>query len=465
VFRPNFQTGFRDKQTRKGAGRLRRALLMCVLCAVALIASFTPIPTYSRYVVNLSDSFTLYTTEFYLVPSLALSELTVDRTESFFTQGNDFSVANYIDSKSTTADTVFTIALEEEHPTGLFDLYMEGTEGKIPCPNNTISGTLHGGIADSETYRLYFKLKDPATPEGNYPVNIRLTSSEPYIRSYLFTINIQVPGSLIKIGDTEIYRPNVEIPAGEVMVFKDHGYEFLTVDDLLIPLVVNQEVERRGRPDLVGGSLYVPASIGDLLVDSYWPNDVINWDVEGHIILEPDIEIKKDSEVNMLSHRGDIILNGTIISGQPEPYKVCIKANEGTIHANGTKIFSKADINGEIGAELTSAGDRGISIHSVQIDLTRGANEHTCLNSQGLINLDQATIAGKGNISINSYEDISIVSSQISASAWGMGIQFKSSGLNRILWVANAILNANSITAQNLTVNGTPASGSITVTP
>ncbi|MDD4345883.1 MAG: hypothetical protein PHZ11_03115 [Desulfitobacteriaceae bacterium] len=541
VFRPDFQTGFRNKQTGKCVGRLGRALMVCLLCALALIASFTPSPTYSRYVVNLSDSFTLNSSAFYLVPSLALNELAVVRAESFFTQGNDFSVANYLGSKNTPADTAFTIALEEERATCLFDLYLDdGTEGKILCPNNTIGGTLDGGTAATKTYPLFFKLKDSATPEGNYPINLRLTSSEPYIRSYLFRINIQVPGSLTEIGDTEIYRPDVEIPAGEIMVFKDNGYEFLTVDDLLSPLVVNQEVENRERPDLIGGSLYVPASVGDLLVQSYWPNDeIIDWDVEGHIILEPDIIIEKNSEIKMLSHRGDVILNGTIISGQPQPYKVSITAENGTIDANGTKILSKADSQGEIileakndinlnGAELTSAGSHGINIQaqegninaanallkstngagdagviirsSGQINLdgatvesnggsnppasalliessTQGISAQNAtlksfsggksitIQSQGLLDLDQAMISGKGQIYLNSSEDISSVSAQISASSNNLGIHFKSSGLNRLLWAANAALSSNSITAQNLTVNGTPASGSITVIP
>jgi hypothetical protein len=133
-----------------------------------------------------------------------------------------------------------------------------------------------------------------------------------------------------------IQIPNVDIPEGEALVFKGDDYLCLTAEDLLIPLDLDLKVDELGRPDLIGGSLYVPASVGELVVDQW--SEHINWDVYGHIILEPDILVNVWKPVNMVSHAGDVILNNTTIAGNAQHYQVNITAENGSIEANGTTI-------------------------------------------------------------------------------------------------------------------------------
>lgn len=522
--------------TRKPKKSFKRRLAIFLLCILVLLTSLDPITTFSRYVVNLKETFALNTSNFYLTPSLELNELIFNWDEGF-TPGNNLTVANYLDSNITTDSISYTITLEENRPTPIFDLYIDDeAEGKIICPNNTINGILSGGSSHINNHTLYFGLKDSSTPGGSYPVIITLTSSEPYIRSYNFSVNIQIESSLILIEGTEdIYRPNVEIPEGEIMVFKDCEYAYLTPEDLVQPVVIDEVVENMERPDLVGGSLYVPASIGELAVQA---NQTINWDVAGNIILEPDIAIYNNNiTVNMLSHTGDVILNGiTMTAGDSNPYIVDITAENGEINANGTEISSKADGDGKIyftakndininGAELTSSGNYGVNIQSTEgsinaegaaIVSTNGASgAAVILESAGPINLDQATvsakvevtissagdisarsaninnsqygknititssngtidlssletfdtvISSKGSVHITGQGDISVISARIGAStSWGMELRFESTGTNRKLWAEDANLTGKSITAYNLTVNGTPANGTITV--
>jgi hypothetical protein len=162
---------------------------------MAFLISWKLVPTFSRYVENLRDTFTLSTSKFYLAPLLNSDELTISWPDGY-TEGIDFTVANYIDSKITAADISYTVVLTEDRETPLFDLYFDnGSGGKTACPDNTISGTLTGGAAHNNIHTLYLKVKNSSAPADVYPVNITLTSLEPYMRSYSFTINVRVPVS------------------------------------------------------------------------------------------------------------------------------------------------------------------------------------------------------------------------------------------------------------------------------
>lgn len=417
MFIPDFESQLKYRIERKRKSRrLKRGLSILLICSLMLLTSFEPLVTFSRYVANMSHSFTVSTSEFYLVPSLQFNALDVDIADGYFTQANNFTVANNDGTRVTTHTSAYTISMIENSETPLFDLYTDdGAGGKTICPNNTISDTLAGGLAANTTYALYFKLKDPVTPLASYPVTIELTSSEPYIRSYIFTVNIQLDSSLILIPGTEdIYRPNIEIPEGEIMVFKDNEYEFLTIDDLLVPVIIDDVVVDLSRPDLIGGSLYVPAAIGDIVVNS---NQTINWDVAGSIVLESDILANSGNiEVNMLSHNGDIIINQVNIKGtkqKNEPFIVNITAENGGIEANGTIINSKADGDGIINlvakddvnisaAEIESDDNYGVYIQSEEGDINasdaviisnNGATNATVtISAEGQINLDNATV-------------------------------------------------------------------------
>lgn len=421
MLRPDLESQLIDRLGRKRkARRFKQWLTILLLGSLALITSFEPLITFSSYVVNLSNSFTLSTSKFYLTPSLELNQVTVDMAEGF-SEVNNFTVANNDGTRITTHTSAYTITLEEDRETLLFDLYTDdGAGGKTICLNNTISGTLMGGSAATTSYALYFKIKDPATPVASYPVRIKMTSSEPYIRTYSFTVNITLDSSMILIPGTEdIYRPDVEIPEGEIMVFKDNEYEFLTVDDLLVPVVIDEVVIDLSRPDLIGGSLYVPATIGDILVES---GQTIDWDVAGSIVMEPDIVVNNGNiEVNMVSHNGDIIMNQTTITGtapKNEPFIVNITAENGGIEASGTIIDSKADGAGIISlvakddinisaTQIASDGDYGVNIHSEEGNINAGnaviisnngtADATVIISAAGQINLDNATVQSKSS--------------------------------------------------------------------
>jgi len=409
VLSSDFENQLKYRLRRKAKIRMLKQWLAILLLGSLVLLSFEPLLTFCGYVVHKEYSFTLSTSNFYLLPSLELDELTIDMTTGF-SQVNNLTVANNDGSHITTHTTAYTITLEEDRATPLFDLYIDdGAGGKTICPDNTISDTLIGGTAASKSYALYLKLKDPETPVASCPVRIKLTSAEPYIRTFSFTVNIT---TMIQIPGTDIYRPNVEIPDDNIMVFKDNKYEFLTLEDLLAPVVIDVVVEERQRPDLIGGSLYVPASIGDIGVEA---NQTIDWDVAGNIVLEPDIVIDNGNiEVDMLSRNGDIIISQTKISGpEYQPYVVNITAENGEIAANGTIIESKADGEGIINlvarddidiseAQITSLGNYGVNIesqegninaHNAIIKSTNGAaNATVTLSSVGQINLNGATV-------------------------------------------------------------------------
>jgi hypothetical protein len=222
---------------------------------------------------------------------------------------------------------------------------------------------------------------------------------------------------MIQIPGTDIERPNVEIREGEIMVFKEEKYEYLTVEDLLVEhLIINNKVQELGRTDLIGGSLYVPASAGNLMVSNW--NQHINWDVYGHIILEPDILVNAWKPVNMVSHAGDVILNNTTIAGNTQPYQVNITAETGNIEANGTTINSRSAKNGIIklaaqndinltSADISSAGDDGVNIQSeagsinasnATIKSTNDADTaNVVIQATGPINLDGATVESESS--------------------------------------------------------------------
>ncbi len=222
---------------------------------------------------------------------------------------------------------------------------------------------------------------------------------------------------LIPIEGTDIYRPDVTINDGEIMVFKGDKSVLLSLEELLKPLVVDAKVDELNRPDLIGGSLYIPASAGDLFVQK--GNETIDWTVEGNVILEPDIIINNNNTVNILSRNGDVILNNTSISGQPQPYIVSITAQNGSIEANGSLILTKHDGSGVIlleaqqdinirGAEFTSEGSHGLKIlsESGNIDASNSILKSTngsvtanvIIRSPGHINLDAATVESNGSI-------------------------------------------------------------------
>lgn len=387
----------------------------------------------------------------------------------------------------------------------------------------------------------------------------------------------------IQIGTTGIYRPNVPIPDGKIMVFKDEQYIFKTPAEVLVSSLNVDSI-------ILGGSLYVPESAGILTVSS---NQNINWTVGGDIIVEPNITISKYTKVSILSQNGDIVMNEiTLNGGSGNLYEVNITASNGTIEAKGSKIsvsngpgklslVAKAgiDISGEgtilksdgndginvqsasgninaggatiestggsskinlttqgdgdidiIGAKLKSAGNNGISIQSTSgnikaegatVESTQGGpNANITIQSSASINLDLSKVtslntvtiigdggvnaksasitnaewdktititssnstinlsslpspalativsSGQGNINITAKEDISILSAKITALHEQMKLKFKATGSGlKPFMVQGAILQGNPITAQNLAIQGSPSSGTITFLP
>lgn len=422
MFAARYQAKYEFKYPRRRRPGPRRWLAVFLLCTLVLFSTLDPVGTFSRYLVNLNDAFNLNTSHFYLTPSLDDNHLTYD-WDLGFTENTTLDVANSSEGNVTTHDMHYTITLSEAGPNPLFDLYLDdGSGGKTLCENNVISGTLAGETAHSNSYDLCFALKDESVlPEQEVSeLNLVVASSEPYIRSYTFKVYIGVEEQeMIVIPGTDIERPNVEIPEGEIMVFKEEEFEYLTVEDLLNPLVVDAKVDELGRPDLVGGSLYVPVSAGDLLVDDW--DEHIEWDVAGHVILEPDIIINNNNTVDILSRYGDVIFNDSTISGQPFPYQVNITAMEGSIQGHGSSIDSKYDKNGIVKLEaksdiilsesdIASQGNNGIKILSEEgtidvsnavINSTNGATAASVvIQTAGHINLDGAQVISNASTAL-----------------------------------------------------------------
>jgi hypothetical protein len=352
LFASQYNTKYATSLGRRRRPDPRRWLALFLLSCLFLFCTLDPIGTFSRYFISFDNGFYLHTSSFYFKPSL-----TDPNGESFpanfqfkcnaegFTESFKLMVANSIEGEVTDGDISYSITLNEAGANPLFDLYVdEGEGGKTPCGNNVINSTLEGNwegdLENSNSHILCFKLKEGAEmPEsGSIDLNLVVASSAPYAQSYTFKLSVKAGIGMILIPGTDIERPDVTIPEGKIMVFKDEKYAFIEdVDDLLKPLVVNEIVETMGRLDLVGGSLYVPKSAGDLVVDNWSKH--INWDVYGHIILEPDILINTyEKPVNMVSQVGDVVLNNTNIEGQVQAIQVNITAYEGNIEANGATI-------------------------------------------------------------------------------------------------------------------------------
>jgi hypothetical protein len=222
---------------------------------------------------------------------------------------------------------------------------------------------------------------------------------------------------MILIPGTDIERPDVTIEAGEILVFKGEKYAFIEdVDDLMVPYLKIEDLMED--EDLKSGSLYVPASVGTLVVGS---NKYINWDVYGHIILEPDILVNAWKPVNMVSHAGDVILNNTTIAGNTQPYQVNITAETGNIEANGTTINSRSAESGIIKlaaqndiilseSDIASQGNNGIKILSEEgtidvsnavINSTNGATAASVvIQTAGHINLDGAQVISNASTAL-----------------------------------------------------------------
>jgi hypothetical protein len=249
-------------------------------------------------------------------------------------------------------------------------------------------------------------------------------------------------------GEQSVAIPDIEIPEGEALAFKGDDYLYLTAEDLLSPLDLDLKVDELGRPDLIGGSLYVPASVGDLMVTK--GNQAINWEVTGDIVLETDIAIRNYSQVSLLSHNGDVVFNNVSITGEPNPYAVNITAENGSIEANGTtinlrgaesgiiKLVAQNDIN-LTSADISSAGDVGVNIQSDDgsIDASKATISSTSggssidIQSSGQINVSEATVTckGSGGLSIISEaEGIDASKATISSTNGGSSIDIQSSG-------------------------------------
>jgi hypothetical protein len=431
LFASQYNTKYATSLGRRRRPDPRRWLALFLLSCLFLFCTLDPIGTFSRYFISFDKGFYLHTSSFYFKPSL-----TDPNGESFpanfqfkcnaegFTESFKLMVANSIEGEVTDGDISYSITLNEAGANPLFDLYVdEGEGGKTPCANNVINSTLErnleGNPENSNSHILCFKLKEGAEmPEsGSIGLNLVVASSAPYAQSYTFRLSVKAGIGMILIPGTDIERPDVTIDAGEILVFKDEKHAFLSVDDLLSPLVVDAKVDALGRPDLIGGSLYVPKSAGDLVVDNWSKH--INWDVYGHIILEPDILINTyEKPVNMVSQVGDVVLNNTNIEGQVQAIQVNITAYEGNIEANGATITSRTHGSGIINllaqndinireAKITSAGDDGVNIQSeagsinapnTTIKSTNKADTaNVIIQATGPINLDGATVESESS--------------------------------------------------------------------
>jgi hypothetical protein len=420
LFASQYNTKYATSLGRRRRPDPRRWLALFLLSCLFLFCTLDPIGTFSRYFISFDNGFSLDTSSFYFKPSL-----TDPNGESFpanfqfkcnaegFTESFKLMVANSIEGEVTDGDISYSITLNEAGANPLFDLYVdEGEGGKTPCANNVINSTLErnleGNPENSNSHILCFKLKEGAEmPEsGSIGLNLVVASSAPYAQSYTFKLSVKAGIGMILIPGTDIERPDVTIDAGEILVFKDEKHAFLSVDDLLVPLLKIENLMED--QDLKYGSLYVPASVGELVVDQW--SEHINWDVYGHIILEPDILVNAWKPVNMVSHAGDVILNNTTISGDSSHYQVNITAMAGNIEANQATITTLngggqinltagLDINLE-SAEITSAGDHGLNIQSeagsinasnASIVSTNGAKTAAVvLKTPGFINLNGA---------------------------------------------------------------------------
>jgi hypothetical protein len=457
LFASQYNTKYATSLGRRRRPDPRRWLALFLLSCLFLFCTLDPIGTFSRYFISFDNGFSLHTSSFYFKPSL-----TDPNGESFpanfqfkcnaegFTESFKLMVANSIEGEVTVGDISYSITLNEAGANPLFDLYVdEGEGGKTPCGNNVINSTLEGNwegdLENSNSHILCFKLKEGAEmPEsGSIGLNLVVASSAPYAQSYTFRLSVKAGIGMILIPGTDIERPDVTIDAGEILVFKDEKHAFLSVDDLLVPLLKIENLMED--QDLKYGSLYVPASVGTLVVGT---NKYINWDVYGHIILEPDIEVNSYTPVNMLSHAGDVIVNNTTISGDSRHYQVNITAMAGNIEANQATITTLngwgqinltagLDINLDL-ANITSNG-AGVNIQSVDgsIDASNATisstNEGSSIDiqSSGQINVSEATVTcnGSGGLSIISEaEGIDASKATISSTNGGSSIDIQSSG-------------------------------------
>jgi hypothetical protein len=431
LFAAQYNTKYATSLCRRRRPDPRRWLALFLLSCLFLFCTLDPIGTFSRYFISFGNGFSLHTSSFYFKPSL-----TDPNGESFpanfqfkcnaegFTESFKLMVANSIEGEVTDGDISYSITLNEAGANPLFDLYVdEGEGGKTPCGNNVINSTLEGNwegdLENSNSHILCFKLKEGAEmPEsGSIDLNLVVASSAPYAQSYTFKLSVKAGIGMILIPGTDIERPDVTIEAGEILVFKGEKYAFIEdVDDLMVPYLKIEDLMED--EDLKSGSLYVPASVGTLVVGS---NKYINWDVYGHIILEPDILVNAWKPVNMVSHAGDVILNNTTIAGNTQPYQVNITAETGNIEANGTTINSRSAESGIIKlaaqndiilseSDIASQGNNGIKILSEEgtidvsnavINSTNGATAASVvIQTAGHINLDGAQVISNASTAL-----------------------------------------------------------------
>ena len=241
MFASQYNTKYATSLGRRRRPDPRRWLALFLLSCLFLFCTLDPIGTFSRYFVSFDKGFSLHTSSFYFKPSL-----TDPNGESFpanfqfkcnaegFTESFKLMVANSIEGEVTDGDISYSITLNEAGANPLFDLYVdEGEGGKTPCGNNVINSTLErnleGNPENSNSHILCFKLKEGAEmPEsGSIGLNLVVASSAPYAQSYTFKLSVKAGIGMILIPGTDIERPDVTIPEGKIMVFKDEKYAFI----------------------------------------------------------------------------------------------------------------------------------------------------------------------------------------------------------------------------------------------
>ncbi|HZK09910.1 MAG TPA: hypothetical protein VFD08_02465, partial [Clostridia bacterium] len=105
---------------------------------------------------------------------------------------------------------------------------------------------------------------------------------------------------MVEIGNTGIYRPNVEIPSGQVILFKGKEYQLIELVNKNGNININTDKDKDIKDNLKEGSLYIPAGR-----DARGREVTIT--AKGDIISESDLH--SQGKLKVISEKGQIIIN------------------------------------------------------------------------------------------------------------------------------------------------------------
>jgi len=224
----------------------------------------------------------------------------------------------------------------------------------------------------------------------------------------------------------------------------DSGDKKLTVSVLKAPF----DTSTYGQ----GGKLYVPAPVGDIVIDQCWPvNEKLDWKADNGFQIDANVKLSKDGEALITARNGDITINtGVSFTANKN---TTFTASNGSIFVDGALISNTndGDISFNAGDNVslptgTIKSNRALFINAGQdvnasaADIASSSYGTIKLKATGSINVNNSKISSSNTVDIASGGSINAAGASIGSLSYG-AIKLDAAGSMN---VENSIISSSS---------------------